>query len=75
MIGLGELREPWHSTQVKLMERHLWLINVYSQARHNLFQYKGELLPAVLLCLDRVSGSSPSFLSLENLKTSHEFFM
>jgi len=57
MIGLGELRDPWHTTQVKLMERHLWLINVYSQARHNLFQYKGEILPLThRLCLTSLRG-------------------
>ncbi|CAG7715934.1 unnamed protein product [Allacma fusca] len=41
MIGLGELREPWHSRQVQILERHLWLINVYTQARQNLFHHKG----------------------------------
>lgn len=42
MIGLGELREPWHSRQVQILERHLWLINVYTQARQNLVNHKGK---------------------------------
>jgi len=41
MIGLGELREPWHSRQVDIIERHLWLINLYTQARHNLRRSSG----------------------------------
>ncbi|XP_035705264.1 inositol polyphosphate-4-phosphatase type I A isoform X2 [Folsomia candida] len=39
MIGLGELREPWHSRQVQILERHLWLINLYTSARQNLLNH------------------------------------
>jgi inositol polyphosphate-4-phosphatase len=42
MIGLGELREPWHSKQVQLLEKHLWLINHYTQARAALMAHKGN---------------------------------
>ena len=42
MIGLGELREPWHSKQVQLLEKHVWLINHYTQARAALMAHKGN---------------------------------
>ena len=29
--AMGELKEPWHSKQVDLLDRHLQLLNVYTQ--------------------------------------------
>lgn len=39
---MGELREPWHTKQVELLDRHLHLLHLYSQAKENLAAYKGE---------------------------------
>ncbi|KAL1517073.1 hypothetical protein ABEB36_000885 [Hypothenemus hampei] len=41
VAGMGELREPWHSRQVELLDRHLHLLRLYSQARENLQAHKG----------------------------------
>lgn len=38
---MGELREPWHTKQVELLDRHLHLLHLYSQAKENLAAYKG----------------------------------
>nr|CAH7757510.1 unnamed protein product [Callosobruchus chinensis] len=42
VAGMGELREPWHSRQVELLDRHLHLLRLYSQARENLLAHKGS---------------------------------
>lgn len=42
MIGLGDLREPWHSVRSEMIHRHLWLINLYTQARVALATHKGS---------------------------------
>lgn len=42
--GMGELSEPWHSKQVELLDRHLQLLHLYSQAKQNLENQKGKLL-------------------------------
>ncbi|VVC39965.1 Hypothetical protein CINCED_3A019387 [Cinara cedri] len=39
--GMGELSEPWHSKQVELLDRHLQLLHLYSQAKQNLENQKG----------------------------------
>lgn len=41
--GMGELSEPWHSKQVELLDRHLQLLHLYSQAKQNLENQKGIL--------------------------------
>ena len=41
IAGLGELREPWHSSQMSWLENHLSLINTYSTALENLNNYRG----------------------------------
>jgi inositol polyphosphate-4-phosphatase len=38
---MGELHEPWHSRQVELLDRHLHLLRLYSQAKENLEAQKG----------------------------------
>jgi hypothetical protein len=42
--GMGELSEPWHSKQVELLDRHLQLLHLYSQAKQNLENQKGKLI-------------------------------
>jgi len=44
VAGMGELREPWHTKQIELLDRHLHLLHLYSQAKENLAAYKGEYL-------------------------------
>lgn len=39
---MGELREPWHTKQVELLDRHLHLLHLYSQAKENLAAFKGR---------------------------------
>ena len=41
IAGLGELREPWHSSQMSWLENHLSLINTYSTALENLDNHLG----------------------------------
>lgn len=43
VAGMGELREPWHTKQVELLDRHLHLLHLYSQAKENLAAYKGNI--------------------------------
>lgn len=42
--GMGELSEPWHSKQVELLDRHLQLLHLYSQAKQNLENQKGNII-------------------------------
>lgn len=42
MAGLGELKSPWHDSQMSWLESHLHIINTYSQALENLENKKGE---------------------------------
>lgn len=49
VAGMGELEEPWHSKQVQLLDRHLHLLHLYSQASENLAAHKGRL--SVLLSI------------------------
>ena len=41
VAGMGELHEPWHMRQVELLDRHLHLLHLYSQAKENLETYRG----------------------------------
>ncbi|EFN61196.1 Type II inositol-3,4-bisphosphate 4-phosphatase [Camponotus floridanus] len=43
VAGMGELREPWHTKQIELLDRHLHLLHLYSQAKENLAAYKGNV--------------------------------
>lgn len=47
--GMGELSEPWHSKQVELLDRHLQLLHLYSQAKQNLENQKGKLVNFFIL--------------------------
>ena len=42
IAGLGELQEPWHSSQMSWLENHLSLINTYTTALENLDNYRGR---------------------------------
>ena len=41
IAGLGELKSPWHQSQMSWLENHLNIINTYSQALETLDNYKG----------------------------------
>lgn len=45
---MGELREPWHTKQVELLDRHLHLLHLYSQAKENLAAFKGRIKKAII---------------------------
>ena len=42
IAGLGELRSPWHESQMAWLQNHLNLINAYSQALESLDAAKGR---------------------------------
>jgi len=46
--GMGELSEPWHSKQVELLDRHLQLLHLYSQAKQNLENQKGKFICSLI---------------------------
>lgn len=48
VAGMGELREPWHTKQVELLDRHLHLLHLYSQAKENLAAFKGRSKKAII---------------------------
>ncbi len=41
VAGMGELVEPWNSRQLEVLDRHLQLLHLYSQAKENLRSFKG----------------------------------
>lgn len=42
VAGMGELIEPWNSRQLEVLDRHLQLLHLYSQAKENLKSFKGR---------------------------------
>ncbi|XP_023330385.1 type II inositol 3,4-bisphosphate 4-phosphatase [Eurytemora carolleeae] len=44
LLRLGELKEPWHTNQMRWLENHLNLINVYSNAMEYIENSKGVTL-------------------------------
>jgi hypothetical protein len=60
VAGMGELHEPWHTRQVELLDRHLHLLHLYSQAKENLEAHKGMS--------SRCIGSDGSSGNLKTLK-------
>ena len=52
IAGLGELREPWHSSQMSWLENHLNLINTYTTALENLNNYRGKQLLVVFFFIN-----------------------
>lgn len=67
VAGMGELREPWHSRQVELLDRHLHLLRLYSQARENLQAHKGSYFKASSRRLDRSLEFAPINLHLQRM--------
>ncbi|KAK4877541.1 hypothetical protein RN001_010047 [Aquatica leii] len=67
VAGMGELREPWHSRQVELLDRHLHLLRLYSQARENLQAHKGSYFKASSRRTDRSLEFAPINLHLQRM--------
>ena len=49
VAGMGELKEPWHDRQLQLLDRHLQLLHLYSQAQEHLQSHKGKMSARVCL--------------------------
>lgn len=62
VAGMGELREPWHTKQIELLDRHLHLLHLYSQAKENLAAYKGKYTDAsIFICYEVYSVIKQQF--------------
>ncbi|KAJ8668424.1 hypothetical protein QAD02_010087 [Eretmocerus hayati] len=67
VAGMGELREPWHSKQVELLDRHLHLLHLYSQAKENLAAFKGSHFKQSSRKNDRSLEFAPINLHLQRM--------
>ncbi|XP_025832000.1 type I inositol 3,4-bisphosphate 4-phosphatase isoform X2 [Agrilus planipennis] len=67
VAGMGELREPWHSRQVELLDRHLHLLRLYSQARENLQAHRGSFFKPSSRKMDRSLEFAPINLHLQRI--------
>ncbi|CAH0545896.1 unnamed protein product [Brassicogethes aeneus] len=67
VAGMGELREPWHSRQVELLDRHLHLLRLYSQAKENLQAHKGAAFKPSSRKSDRSLEFAPVNLHLQRM--------
>ncbi|XP_034174729.2 inositol polyphosphate-4-phosphatase type I A isoform X1 [Osmia lignaria lignaria] len=67
VAGMGELREPWHSKQVELLDRHLHLLHLYSQAKENLAAFKGSYFKRSSRKNDRTLEFAPLNLHLQRI--------
>ncbi|XP_066249829.1 inositol polyphosphate-4-phosphatase type I A isoform X1 [Euwallacea similis] len=67
VAGMGELHEPWHSRQVELLDRHLHLLRLYSQARENLMAHKGPYFKKSSRKTDRSLEFVPINLHLQRM--------
>ncbi|XP_030765811.1 inositol polyphosphate-4-phosphatase type I A isoform X2 [Sitophilus oryzae] len=67
VAGMGELREPWHSRQVELLDRHLHLLRLYSQARENLQAHKGAYFKKSSRKTDRSLEFAPINMHLQRM--------
>ncbi|XP_050422355.1 inositol polyphosphate-4-phosphatase type I A isoform X2 [Adelges cooleyi] len=65
--GMGELAEPWHSKQVELLDRHLQLLHLYSQAKQNLENQKGVNFKPSSRKNDRSLEFAPTNLHLQRI--------
>ncbi|XP_026822038.1 type I inositol 3,4-bisphosphate 4-phosphatase isoform X3 [Rhopalosiphum maidis] len=65
--GMGELSEPWHSKQVELLDRHLQLLHLYSQAKQNLENQKGVNFKPSSRKNDRSLEFAPTNLHLQRI--------
>ncbi|XP_012140220.1 inositol polyphosphate-4-phosphatase type I A isoform X2 [Megachile rotundata] len=67
VAGMGELREPWHTKQVELLDRHLHLLHLYSQAKENLAAFKGSYFKRSSRKNDRTLEFAPLNLHLQRI--------
>ncbi|XP_012279459.1 type I inositol 3,4-bisphosphate 4-phosphatase isoform X2 [Orussus abietinus] len=67
VAGMGELREPWHTKQVELLDRHLHLLHLYSQAKENLSAFKGSYFKQSSRKNDRSLEFAPLNLHLQRM--------
>ncbi|XP_063986470.1 inositol polyphosphate-4-phosphatase type I A isoform X2 [Diachasmimorpha longicaudata] len=67
VAGMGELREPWHTKQVELLDRHLHLLHLYSQAKENLSGFKGSYFKRSSRRNDRTLEFAPLNLHLQRM--------
>ncbi|KAK9500917.1 hypothetical protein O3M35_002081 [Rhynocoris fuscipes] len=67
VAGMGELVEPWHSLQVELLDRHLHLLHLYSQAKENLQAHKGSFFKPSSRKMDRSLEFAPVNLHLQRM--------
>ncbi|XP_058799632.1 inositol polyphosphate-4-phosphatase type I A isoform X2 [Phymastichus coffea] len=67
VAGMGELREPWHTKQVELLDRHLHLLHLYSQAKENLVAFKGSHFKQSSRKNDRSLEFAPLNLHLQRM--------
>lgn len=67
VAGMGELREPWHTKQVELLDRHLHLLHLYSQAKENLAAFKGSYFKRSSRKKDRTLEFAPLNLHLQRM--------
>ncbi|XP_017794275.1 PREDICTED: type I inositol 3,4-bisphosphate 4-phosphatase isoform X2 [Habropoda laboriosa] len=67
VAGMGELREPWHTKQVELLDRHLHLLHLYSQAKENLSTFKGSYFKRSSRRNDRTLEFAPVNLHLQRM--------
>lgn len=67
VAGMGELREPWHSRQIELLDRHLHMLRLYSQARENLQAHKGSMFKRSSRKSDRTLEFTPVNLHFQRM--------
>ncbi|XP_075229404.1 inositol polyphosphate-4-phosphatase type I A isoform X2 [Lycorma delicatula] len=67
VAGMGELVEPWHTRQVELLDRHLFLLHLYSQAKENLSAHRGSLFKPSSRKNDRSLEFAPINLHLQRM--------
>ncbi|XP_015178952.1 PREDICTED: type I inositol 3,4-bisphosphate 4-phosphatase isoform X2 [Polistes dominula] len=67
VAGMGELREPWHTKQVELLDRHLHLLHLYSQAKENLADFEGSYFKQSSRRNDRTLEFAPLNLHLQRM--------
>lgn len=67
VAGMGELVEPWNSRQLEVLDRHLQLLHLYSQAKENLKSFKGSYFKPSSRKSDRSLEFAPINLHLQRL--------
>ncbi|CAB0001154.1 unnamed protein product [Nesidiocoris tenuis] len=72
VAAMGELVEPWHSLQVELLDRHLQLLHLYSQAKENLQAHRGSFFKPSSRKFDRSLEFAPVNLHLQRMWVQNE---